>query len=86
MSIANWACVLASGVAMAGAGLRRPTTALRCTRLADLVNAIAPKLVAAAFGMRPEGVMFTSLTMSMSHGLLRPGPPGAGQMTPKIPL
>ncbi len=31
---------------------------MRCTRLADLVNTIDPKLVAAAFGMRPEGVMF----------------------------
>jgi integrase len=32
--------------------------ALRCTRLADLVNTLDPKLVAAAFGMKPEGVMF----------------------------
>ena len=31
---------------------------LRCTRLAELVNTIDPKLVAAAFGMDPEGVMF----------------------------
>jgi len=30
---------------------------LRCTRLADLVNTMDPKLVAAAFGMNPEGVM-----------------------------
>ena len=30
---------------------------LRCTRLADLVNTMDPKLVAAAFGMSPEGVM-----------------------------
>ena len=35
-----------------------PPRSLRCTRLADLVNTIDPKLVAAAFGMRPEGVMF----------------------------
>jgi hypothetical protein len=35
-----------------------PPRALRCTRLADLVNTIDPKLVAAAFGMNPEGVMF----------------------------
>ena len=35
-----------------------PPRSVRCTRLADLVNAIDPKLVAAAFGMRPEGVMF----------------------------
>jgi hypothetical protein len=30
---------------------------LRCTRLADLVNTMDPKLVAAAFGMNSEGVM-----------------------------
>jgi hypothetical protein len=35
-----------------------PPRALRCTRLASLVNTIDPKLVAAAFGMNPEGVMF----------------------------
>jgi integrase len=35
-----------------------PPRAVRCTRLADLVNTIDPKIVAAAFGMRPEGVMF----------------------------
>ena len=35
-----------------------PPRALRCTRLADLVNTLDPKLVAAAFGMKPEGVMF----------------------------
>jgi hypothetical protein len=35
-----------------------PPRALRCTRLADLVNTIDPKLVAAAFGMNPEGVTF----------------------------
>jgi integrase len=34
-----------------------PPRILRCTRLADLVNAMDPKLVAAAFGMNPEGVM-----------------------------
>ncbi|WP_300611353.1 site-specific integrase [Trebonia sp.] len=34
-----------------------PPRMLRCTRLADLVNAMDPKLVAAAFGMNPEGVM-----------------------------
>ena len=33
-----------------------PPRMLRCTRLADLVNATDPKLVA-AFGMNPEGVM-----------------------------
>jgi integrase len=35
-----------------------PPRMLRCTRLADLVNTTDPKLVAAAFGMDPEGVMF----------------------------
>ncbi|GGV70768.1 hypothetical protein GCM10010277_82050 [Streptomyces longisporoflavus] len=34
-----------------------PPRPLRCTRLADLVNILAPKLVAAALGMEPEGVM-----------------------------
>ncbi|ABM11322.1 phage integrase family protein [Mycolicibacterium vanbaalenii PYR-1] len=34
-----------------------PPKMLRSTRLADLVNTIDPKLVAAAFGMRPEGAM-----------------------------
>jgi integrase len=34
-----------------------PPRMLRCTRLADLINTMDPKLVAAAFGMNPEGVM-----------------------------
>jgi site-specific recombinase XerC len=34
-----------------------PPRMLRCTRLVDLVNTMDPKLVAAAFGMDPEGVM-----------------------------
>jgi hypothetical protein len=34
-----------------------PARTIRCTRLADLVNTLDPKLVAAAFGMNPEGVM-----------------------------
>lgn len=34
-----------------------PPKMLRTTRLADLVNTIDPKLIAAAFGMRPEGAM-----------------------------
>jgi len=34
-----------------------PPRMLRCTRLADLVNTMDPKLVAAVFGMNPEGVM-----------------------------
>lgn len=35
-----------------------PPRTLRCTRLADLVNTLDPKLVAAALGMDAEGVMF----------------------------
>ncbi|MFJ1927512.1 MULTISPECIES: integrase [unclassified Streptomyces] len=35
-----------------------PPQTLRCIRLADLVNTLAPKLVAAVLGMDPEGVMF----------------------------
>ncbi|MFG3350296.1 hypothetical protein ACGF1Z_35250 [Streptomyces sp. NPDC048018] len=34
-----------------------PPRALLSTRLADLVNTLDPKLVAAALGMDPEGVM-----------------------------
>jgi hypothetical protein len=34
-----------------------PPRSVRCTRLADLVNTIDPKL-AAAFGMKPESVMY----------------------------
>ncbi|MFI1532553.1 hypothetical protein [Streptomyces griseus] len=44
-----------------GTGLNRlcqpPPGPLRSTRLADLVNTLDPKLVAAALGMDPEGVM-----------------------------
>jgi hypothetical protein len=40
------------------AGSGNPPSALRCTRLAALVNTTDPKLVAVAFGMNPEGVMF----------------------------
>ncbi|MFD8533657.1 hypothetical protein ACFV0L_40235 [Streptosporangium canum] len=35
-----------------------PPRMLRSTRLVDLVNTLDPKLVAAAFGMNPEGAMF----------------------------
>jgi site-specific recombinase XerC len=35
-----------------------PPRVVRCTRLADLVNTMDPKLVAAAFGIDPEGAMF----------------------------
>jgi hypothetical protein len=45
---------------------------LRCTRLADLVNTMDPKLVAAAFGMNPEGVMIY-LADYVDEGRL-PGP------------
>jgi integrase len=34
-----------------------PPRMLRCTRLADLVSTMDPKLVAAAFGMNPEGFL-----------------------------
>jgi hypothetical protein len=34
-----------------------PPRTLRCTRLASLVNTTDPKLVAAALGMNPEGIM-----------------------------
>jgi hypothetical protein len=34
-----------------------PPRTLRCTRLGDLVNTTDPKLVAAALGMNPEGIM-----------------------------
>jgi hypothetical protein len=35
--------------------LRHPPRMLRSTRLVDLVNTMEPRLVAAAFGMDPEG-------------------------------
>ncbi len=44
----------------------------RCTRLADLVNAIDRKLVAAAFGLNPEGVMIY-LADYIDDGRLAPG-------------
>jgi hypothetical protein len=50
-----------------------PPRMLRCTRLADLVNIMDPKLVAAAFGMNPEGVMIY-LADSVDPGRL-PVPP-----------
>lgn len=34
-----------------------PARTIRCSRLAELVNTLDPKLVAAAFGMTPEAVM-----------------------------
>jgi site-specific recombinase XerD len=50
-----------------------PPRMLRCTRLADLVNTMDPKLVASAFGMNPEGVMIY-LADSVDPGRL-PVPP-----------
>jgi integrase len=52
-----------------------PPRALRCTRLADLVNTAGPKLVAAAFGMNPEGVTFY-LADHVEPGRLPASPPG----------
>jgi integrase len=46
-----------------------PPRMLRCTRLADLVNTTDPKLVAAALGMNPEGVMLY-LADHVDHGRL----------------
>jgi len=43
---------------------------LRCTHLADLVNTMDPKLVAATFGMNPEGVMIY-LADHVDEGRLR---------------
>jgi len=50
-----------------------PPKMLRSTRLADLVNMIDPKLVSAAFGMRPEGAMIY-LADHLDEGRL-PEPP-----------
>ncbi len=49
---------------------------LRCTRLADLVNTMDPELVAAAFGMNPEGVMIY-LADHVDEGRLPACPPSA---------
>lgn len=49
-----------------------PPRTLRSTRLVDLVNTMDPKLVAAAFGMDPEGVMIY-LADRVDEGRL-PGP------------
>jgi hypothetical protein len=56
-----------------------PPRMLRCTRLVDLVNTMDPKLVAAAFGMDPEGVMIYLADRS------DPGRP-IGQATPSLTL
>ncbi len=48
-----------------------PPRMLRCTRLADLVNTMDPKLVAAAFGMNPEGVMIYLADHVHEHYLTR---------------
>jgi site-specific recombinase XerD len=46
-----------------------PPRTLRCTRLANLVNATDSKLVAAALGMNPEGIMLY-LADHVDHGRL----------------
>ena len=46
---------------------------MRCTRLAELVNTMDPKMVAAAFGMNPEGVTFY-LTDHVDDARLPPAP------------
>ena len=51
-----------------------PPRELRCTRLADLVNTLDPKLVAAAFGMKPEGVMFYLADHVHEGDCKHPGP------------
>jgi hypothetical protein len=57
-----------------------PPRMLRCTRLADLVNTTDPKLVAATFGMNPEGVMIY-LADHVDAG--RMPEPGSGHYLPK---
>ena len=51
-----------------------PPRTLRCTRLASLVNTTDPKLIAAALGMNPEGIMLY-LADHVDAGRL-PDPPG----------
>jgi hypothetical protein len=53
---------------------------LRSTRLTDLVASLDPKLVSAAFGMRPEGVMIY-LADHVDHGRL-PVPAGFAAVRP----
>lgn len=53
---------------------------LRSTRLTDLVTSLDPKLVSAAFGMRPEGVMIY-LADHVDHGRL-PVPASPALVTP----
>lgn len=48
---------------------------LRSTRLINLVNTMDAKLVAAAFGMHPEGVMIYLADHVDSSSLLNPGFP-----------
>ena len=50
-----------------------PPKTVRCTRLAELVNTMDPKMVAAAFGMNPEGVTFY-LTDHVDDARLPPAP------------
>jgi hypothetical protein len=60
-----------------------PPRMLRCTRLAGLVNTTDPKLVAAAFGMNPEGVMLY-LADHVDDGRL-PDPPVRPATMPSNP-
>lgn len=50
-----------------------PPRTVRCSRLADLVNTMDAKLVAAAFGMTPEGVM-AYLSDHVDEARLPPNP------------
>jgi site-specific recombinase XerD len=58
-----------------------PPRMLRCTRLADLASTMDPKLVAAAFGMNPEGVMIY-LADHVGDSYLRAFPGPGGEMVP----
>jgi integrase len=58
-----------------------PPRTMRCTRLGELVNTIDPKLVAAAFGMDPEGVMFY-LSDHVGDSYLQTFPGPEGEMIP----
>jgi hypothetical protein len=52
---------------------------LRSTRLVDLVNTTDAKLVAAAFGMDPEGVMiYLADHVDQSHLPISPSPAEGG--------
>lgn len=61
-----------------------PPRMLRCTRLASLVNTTDPKLVAAALGMNPEGVMIYLADQVDSARLPGPARHDAGVTCPPI--